>query len=151
MHNCCFVCFTFVCFTLTICLEPLEKTISLRESTKNKILTAEGILLLLCVIVPSASLIFQVRRSHYYDWLSMYHTLIYQLPQTHSIDVEAMVNFQNVSIVVLPFHSCQHTRNYFDCITCSYKFLKWLFSNRNHDALQSRFPVSAELGTCWFN
>ncbi|XP_038566910.1 B-cell antigen receptor complex-associated protein alpha chain [Micropterus salmoides] len=42
--------------------EPLEKTISLRESTKNKILTAEGILLLLCVIVPSASLIFQSKR-----------------------------------------------------------------------------------------
>ncbi|KAM4735221.1 B-cell antigen receptor complex-associated protein alpha chain [Anableps anableps] len=43
---------------------PLEKTINLSESTKNKILTAEGILLLLCVIIPSASLLFKSKREN---------------------------------------------------------------------------------------
>ncbi|KAG8009933.1 B-cell antigen receptor complex-associated protein alpha chain [Nibea albiflora] len=38
------------------------KTINLRESTKNKILTAEGILLFLCVLLPSVSLLFQSKR-----------------------------------------------------------------------------------------
>ncbi|XP_070768719.1 B-cell antigen receptor complex-associated protein alpha chain [Enoplosus armatus] len=42
--------------------KPIEKTINLSESTKNKILTAEGILLLLCVIVPSATLLCQSKR-----------------------------------------------------------------------------------------
>ncbi|XP_017271004.1 B-cell antigen receptor complex-associated protein alpha chain [Kryptolebias marmoratus] len=37
----------------------MEKTINLSESTKNTILTIEGILLLLCVIVPSATLLFK--------------------------------------------------------------------------------------------
>lgn len=53
--------------TLSVCLEPLEKTINLYESTKNKILTAEGILLLLCVLLPATTLLCQVRRSHHYD------------------------------------------------------------------------------------
>uniref|UniRef100_A0A3B4WB39 CD79a molecule, immunoglobulin-associated alpha n=1 Tax=Seriola lalandi dorsalis TaxID=1841481 RepID=A0A3B4WB39_SERLL len=42
----------------------LKKTINLRESTKNKILTAEGVLLLLCVVLPSTTLLFKVRQSH---------------------------------------------------------------------------------------
>ncbi|XP_076593642.1 B-cell antigen receptor complex-associated protein alpha chain [Chaetodon auriga] len=37
--------------------KPLEKTIKLSENTKNKILTAEGILLFLCVLLPAATLI----------------------------------------------------------------------------------------------
>ncbi|KAJ0065859.1 hypothetical protein NL108_000090 [Boleophthalmus pectinirostris] len=36
---------------------PLEKTIKLSESDKNVILITEGILLLLCVILPSAALL----------------------------------------------------------------------------------------------
>lgn len=39
----------------------MYKTINLSENTKNKILTAEGILLLLCVLLPSATLLFKVR------------------------------------------------------------------------------------------
>ncbi|CAK6977111.1 B-cell antigen receptor complex-associated protein alpha chain [Scomber scombrus] len=46
--------------------KPMEKTINLSERTKNRILTAEGILLLLCVLVPSATLLQKVRKSH--DW-----------------------------------------------------------------------------------
>ncbi|XP_031144588.1 B-cell antigen receptor complex-associated protein alpha chain [Sander lucioperca] len=42
--------------------KPMEKTINLSESTKNKILTAEGVLLLLCVLVPSVALLFQSKR-----------------------------------------------------------------------------------------
>ncbi|TDH11571.1 hypothetical protein EPR50_G00062240 [Perca flavescens] len=42
--------------------KPMEKTINLSESTKNKILTAEGVLLLLCVLVPSVTLLFQSKR-----------------------------------------------------------------------------------------
>uniref|UniRef100_A0A8C6TE38 CD79a molecule, immunoglobulin-associated alpha n=1 Tax=Neogobius melanostomus TaxID=47308 RepID=A0A8C6TE38_9GOBI len=42
--------------------KPLEKTINLSESVKNGILTAEGILLLLCVMLPSASLLFKSKR-----------------------------------------------------------------------------------------
>ncbi|TMS10381.1 B-cell antigen receptor complex-associated protein alpha chain [Larimichthys crocea] len=38
------------------------KTINLLESTKNKILTAEGILLFLCVLLPSVSLLCQSKR-----------------------------------------------------------------------------------------
>ncbi|XP_074511041.1 B-cell antigen receptor complex-associated protein alpha chain [Sebastes fasciatus] len=42
--------------------KPMEKTINLSESTKNKILTAEGVLLLLCVLVPSAAILFKSQR-----------------------------------------------------------------------------------------
>ncbi|XP_060906231.1 B-cell antigen receptor complex-associated protein alpha chain [Labrus mixtus] len=42
--------------------KPLEKTIDLNESTKNKILMAEGVLLLFCVLLPAATLIFQSKR-----------------------------------------------------------------------------------------
>nr|QPF15780.1 Cd79a protein [Ceratias holboelli] len=42
--------------------KPLEKTINLSEDTKNKILTAEGILLLLCVLLPATSLLYQSKR-----------------------------------------------------------------------------------------
>ncbi|KAA8591716.1 B-cell antigen receptor complex-associated protein alpha chain [Etheostoma spectabile] len=42
--------------------KPMEKTINLSESTKNKILTAEGVLLLLCVLVPSVTLLFKSKR-----------------------------------------------------------------------------------------
>ncbi|XP_023119503.2 B-cell antigen receptor complex-associated protein alpha chain [Amphiprion ocellaris] len=44
--------------------KPLDKTIDLKESTKNKILTAEGILLLMCVLVPSATLLFKSKTLH---------------------------------------------------------------------------------------
>uniref|UniRef100_A0A3B5MPZ2 CD79a molecule, immunoglobulin-associated alpha n=1 Tax=Xiphophorus couchianus TaxID=32473 RepID=A0A3B5MPZ2_9TELE len=44
--------------------KPIEKTISLSESTKNKILTAEGVLLLLCVVIPSASLLFKSKKQN---------------------------------------------------------------------------------------
>ncbi|XP_019751635.1 B-cell antigen receptor complex-associated protein alpha chain [Hippocampus comes] len=37
--------------------KPLKKTINLSEKTKDSILMAEGILLLLCVLVPSATLL----------------------------------------------------------------------------------------------
>ncbi|XP_023265118.1 B-cell antigen receptor complex-associated protein alpha chain [Seriola lalandi dorsalis] len=42
----------------------LKKTINLRESTKNKILTAEGVLLLLCVVLPSTTLLFKSKKLH---------------------------------------------------------------------------------------
>ncbi|XP_036929666.1 B-cell antigen receptor complex-associated protein alpha chain isoform X2 [Acanthopagrus latus] len=42
--------------------EPLEKTINLSEITKNKILTAEGILLLLCVLLPASTLLCQSKK-----------------------------------------------------------------------------------------
>lgn len=41
---------------------PLKKAINLSESTKNKILTAQGILLLLCVLLPAATLICQSKK-----------------------------------------------------------------------------------------
>ncbi|XP_005808644.1 B-cell antigen receptor complex-associated protein alpha chain [Xiphophorus maculatus] len=44
--------------------KPIEKTINLSESTKNKILTAEGVLLLLCVVIPSASLLFKSKKQN---------------------------------------------------------------------------------------
>ncbi|XP_068995124.1 B-cell antigen receptor complex-associated protein alpha chain [Embiotoca jacksoni] len=44
--------------------KPLRKTINLSESTKNKILTAEGFLLLLCVLVPCATLLSKSKRLH---------------------------------------------------------------------------------------
>nr|QPF15777.1 Cd79a protein [Diceratias pileatus] len=42
--------------------KPLEKIINLSENTKNKILTAEGLLLLLCVLLPATSLLYQSKR-----------------------------------------------------------------------------------------
>ncbi|XP_005736228.1 B-cell antigen receptor complex-associated protein alpha chain [Pundamilia nyererei] len=42
--------------------KPMEKTINLRETTKNKILIAEGFLLLLCVMLPSAILLFKSKK-----------------------------------------------------------------------------------------
>uniref|UniRef100_UPI0037E930C6 B-cell antigen receptor complex-associated protein alpha chain n=1 Tax=Semicossyphus pulcher TaxID=241346 RepID=UPI0037E930C6 len=42
--------------------KPLEKTIDLSENTKNQILTAEGVLLLLCVLLPASTLLFQSKR-----------------------------------------------------------------------------------------
>lgn len=44
--------------------KPLDKTIDLSESTKNTILTAEGILLLICVLFPSAILLFKSKTLH---------------------------------------------------------------------------------------
>ncbi|XP_022053731.1 B-cell antigen receptor complex-associated protein alpha chain [Acanthochromis polyacanthus] len=44
--------------------EPLDKTIDFDESTKNTILTVEGILLLMCVLVPSAILLFKSKTLH---------------------------------------------------------------------------------------
>ncbi|XP_072316998.1 B-cell antigen receptor complex-associated protein alpha chain [Eucyclogobius newberryi] len=44
--------------------KSLEKTIKLSESVKNGILIAEGILLLLCVVLPSASLLFKSKNLH---------------------------------------------------------------------------------------
>ncbi|KAM8870467.1 B-cell antigen receptor complex-associated protein alpha chain [Spinachia spinachia] len=44
--------------------KPMEKTINVSESTKNTILTVEGVLLLICVLVPSANLLRQSRRLH---------------------------------------------------------------------------------------
>ncbi|XP_010780969.1 B-cell antigen receptor complex-associated protein alpha chain [Notothenia coriiceps] len=42
--------------------KPMEKTINLSETTKNTILTAEGVLLLLCVLLPSISLLSKSKR-----------------------------------------------------------------------------------------
>lgn len=42
--------------------KPLQKIINLSEGTKNAILTAEGVLLLLCVMVPSATLLCKSKR-----------------------------------------------------------------------------------------
>ncbi|CAB1422804.1 unnamed protein product [Pleuronectes platessa] len=44
--------------------KPLEKTLNLSESTKNKILTAEGVLLFLCVLLPSAVLFSKSKKLH---------------------------------------------------------------------------------------
>ncbi|KAM4580398.1 B-cell antigen receptor complex-associated protein alpha chain [Odontesthes bonariensis] len=41
--------------------KPMEKTINLSENTKNTILTVEGFLLLLCVLLPSATLLLKSR------------------------------------------------------------------------------------------
>ncbi|XP_072249357.1 B-cell antigen receptor complex-associated protein alpha chain [Leuresthes tenuis] len=41
--------------------KPMQKTINLSESTKNTILTVEGFLLLLCVLLPSATLLLKSR------------------------------------------------------------------------------------------
>ncbi|KAM6910551.1 B-cell antigen receptor complex-associated protein alpha chain [Xenentodon cancila] len=42
--------------------KPMEKTIDLSESTKNIILVVEGVLLFLCVLVPSATLLTKSNR-----------------------------------------------------------------------------------------
>lgn len=42
--------------------KPLQKMINLDEDTKNSILMVEGVLLLLCVIVPSATLLCKSKR-----------------------------------------------------------------------------------------
>uniref|UniRef100_A0A3Q3ECU6 CD79a molecule, immunoglobulin-associated alpha n=1 Tax=Labrus bergylta TaxID=56723 RepID=A0A3Q3ECU6_9LABR len=42
--------------------KPVEKIIDLSEGTKNKILMAEGVLLLFCVLLPSAILLYQSKR-----------------------------------------------------------------------------------------
>ncbi|XP_075965584.1 B-cell antigen receptor complex-associated protein alpha chain [Anarhichas minor] len=42
--------------------QPMKKTINLSESTKNRILTAEGVLLLLCVLMPSLTLLCKSKR-----------------------------------------------------------------------------------------
>ncbi|XP_068616445.1 B-cell antigen receptor complex-associated protein alpha chain [Brachionichthys hirsutus] len=42
--------------------KPLGKTINLSEKTKNRILAAEGILLLLFVLLPAASLLYQSKK-----------------------------------------------------------------------------------------
>ncbi|XP_035018725.1 B-cell antigen receptor complex-associated protein alpha chain [Hippoglossus stenolepis] len=44
--------------------EPLEKKLNLSESTKNKILTVEGVLLFLCVLLPSAALFCKSKKLH---------------------------------------------------------------------------------------
>ncbi|XP_077382416.1 B-cell antigen receptor complex-associated protein alpha chain [Festucalex cinctus] len=44
--------------------EPLKKTINLSEKTKDNILMAEGFLLLLCVLVPSATLLCKSKQLH---------------------------------------------------------------------------------------
>ncbi|XP_057690465.1 B-cell antigen receptor complex-associated protein alpha chain isoform X2 [Corythoichthys intestinalis] len=44
--------------------KPLEKTINLSEKTKDGILVAEGILLFLCVLVPSAMLLCKSKKLH---------------------------------------------------------------------------------------
>ncbi|KAK9514065.1 hypothetical protein VZT92_027554 [Zoarces viviparus] len=44
--------------------QPMKKTLNLSESTKNRILTAEGVLLLLCVLMPSVTLLCKSKRLH---------------------------------------------------------------------------------------
>nr|XP_019948787.1 PREDICTED: B-cell antigen receptor complex-associated protein alpha chain [Paralichthys olivaceus] len=50
--------------TYLIVYKPLKKTLNISESSKNKILIAEGILLFLCVLLPSASLLFKSNNLH---------------------------------------------------------------------------------------
>lgn len=51
-------------------LEPLQKTLNLSESVKNSIITAEAVLLLLCVLVPGTMLLCKVR---YVDLMFIQH------------------------------------------------------------------------------
>nr|XP_057909521.1 B-cell antigen receptor complex-associated protein alpha chain isoform X2 [Doryrhamphus excisus] len=44
--------------------EPLDKTINLSEKAKNDILIAEGMLLFLCIIVPSVTLLLKSKKLH---------------------------------------------------------------------------------------
>ncbi|XP_065116808.1 B-cell antigen receptor complex-associated protein alpha chain [Paramisgurnus dabryanus] len=42
--------------------KPLQKTLNLSESVKNSIITAEGVLLLLCVLIPGTMLLCKSKR-----------------------------------------------------------------------------------------
>ncbi|XP_062256042.1 B-cell antigen receptor complex-associated protein alpha chain [Platichthys flesus] len=44
--------------------KPMEKTLNLSESTKNTILMFEGVLLFLCVLLPSAALFSKSKKLH---------------------------------------------------------------------------------------
>ncbi|XP_029958779.1 B-cell antigen receptor complex-associated protein alpha chain [Salarias fasciatus] len=44
--------------------KPMKKTLNLSERTKNRILMAEGILLFLCVLVPSATILFKSKQQN---------------------------------------------------------------------------------------
>uniref|UniRef100_A0A8B9H3Y8 CD79a molecule, immunoglobulin-associated alpha n=1 Tax=Astyanax mexicanus TaxID=7994 RepID=A0A8B9H3Y8_ASTMX len=44
--------------------EPMEKVLDISESWKNSIITAEGVLLLLCVLIPGTMLIFKSKGLH---------------------------------------------------------------------------------------
>ena len=48
----------------SLCSEPMEKILNLSENAKNNILTGQGILLLLCVILPGAKLLYKVTRCY---------------------------------------------------------------------------------------
>lgn len=47
------------------CLALTKKTINLSEITKNRILVTEGVALLLCVLLPSAFILFKVTVNKY--------------------------------------------------------------------------------------
>lgn len=47
----------------SLSLVPLQKTLNLSESVKNSILTAEGVLLLMCVLLPGTMLLCKVRHT----------------------------------------------------------------------------------------
>lgn len=53
---------TFTHGTFLQVYKPLEKTINLSENTKNGILKAEGIMLLLCVLLPSTTLLLKSKK-----------------------------------------------------------------------------------------
>ncbi|XP_056142771.1 B-cell antigen receptor complex-associated protein alpha chain [Lampris incognitus] len=42
--------------------KPIPKTLNLRENTKNRILVAEGILLMLCLLLPGATLLYKSKK-----------------------------------------------------------------------------------------
>ncbi|CAM4701005.1 unnamed protein product [Leuciscus chuanchicus] len=48
---------TFTHGTFLLVYKPLQKTLNLSESVKNSIITAEGVLLLLCVLIPGTMLL----------------------------------------------------------------------------------------------
>ncbi|KAM4600646.1 B-cell antigen receptor complex-associated protein alpha chain [Polymixia lowei] len=50
---------------------PIKKTINISESNKNRILTAEGILLLLIVILPGATLLFKSKKLNQLERIKM--------------------------------------------------------------------------------
>lgn len=54
--------FTMTHGTFLQVYKPLEKTINLSENTKNNILKAEGIILFLCVLLPSATLLLKSKK-----------------------------------------------------------------------------------------
>lgn len=45
----------------SLLLVPLEKTLNLSEGVKNSIITVEGVLLLMCVLIPGTMLLCKVR------------------------------------------------------------------------------------------